>query len=53
MSCLVNLTENMSPQVHEAELVQELALKRVEAEKAEKQRISHAVSVAEVHTFTR
>jgi c-di-AMP phosphodiesterase-like protein len=35
-------------QVHESELVQELAIKRLEAEKAEKARINGAVSAAQV-----
>ena len=39
----------MTIQVHEAELAQELAVKRAEAEKAEKARIADAVSAAEVH----
>ena len=35
-------------QLHEHELVQELSFKRVEAEKAERTRITDAVSAAEV-----
>jgi hypothetical protein len=35
-------------QVHESEQVQELTLKRVEAERAEKQRLSDAVAAAHV-----
>jgi hypothetical protein len=35
-------------QVHESELVHELAAKRIEAEKADKLRITSAVSAAEV-----
>lgn len=36
--------------VHEAELVQELSIKRREAEKAEKARIAEAVANAEVYS---
>jgi len=45
----VNFVEFINwKQVHESELVHELALKRVEAEKAEKARVAEAVSAAQV-----
>ncbi|KAF9479064.1 hypothetical protein BDN70DRAFT_932907 [Pholiota conissans] len=40
-------------EVHEAELVQELAIKRLEAEKAEKTRINGAVSAAQAALVTK
>jgi len=38
-------------QVHESELVQELTIKRAEAEKAEKARIAEAVATSQVRIF--
>lgn len=45
---LLSFMHNILSQVHESELVQELTLKRIEADKAEKSRIADAVSAAEV-----
>jgi len=39
-------------QVHESELVQELAIKRAEAEKAEKARIADAVATSQVRILS-